>query len=56
VPSGTQSGEELGTIRERAGEAFDGAQSEQAVALFTEVALADDYADFLTIPAHQRMP
>jgi hypothetical protein len=28
-------GEELGTIREQAGEAFDGARSEQAVALFT---------------------
>jgi malate synthase len=27
-----------------------------AVALFSEVALADGYADFLTIPAYERMP
>jgi malate synthase len=26
------------------------------VALFKEVALADDYVDFLTIPAYERMP
>jgi hypothetical protein len=24
--------------------------------LFTEVALADNYAEFLTIPAYERMP
>jgi malate synthase len=49
-------GEELGKIRDQSGEAFDDARYEQAVALFTEVALADDYADFLTIPAYERMP
>jgi malate synthase len=49
-------GEELGKIREQSGDAFDDARYEQAVALFTEVALADDYADFLTIPAYERMP
>ena len=27
-----------------------------AVALFTEVALADDFVDFLTLPAYERMP
>ena len=32
------------------------ARYDQAVALFKEVALADDYADFLTIPAYERMP
>ena len=32
------------------------AQYGQAVALFTEVALADSFADFLTIPAYERMP
>ncbi|HUZ25700.1 MAG TPA: malate synthase A [Streptosporangiaceae bacterium] len=49
-------GEELTTIRGQAGAAFDQARYDQAVALFTEVALADDYADFLTIPAYERMP
>src|SRR6266851_3535107 len=49
-------GEELGLIREQYGAAFDPAQFDQAVALFKEVALADDYADFLTIPAYERMP
>jgi malate synthase len=49
-------GEELGLIREQYGAAFDPAQFDQAVALFKEVALADDYVDFLTIPAYERMP
>jgi malate synthase len=49
-------GEELGKIRDAAGPAFDEAGYEQAVALFKEVALADDYADFLTLPAYERMP
>jgi malate synthase len=49
-------GEELATIRNQAGDAYDAARYDQAVALFTEVALADDYADFLTIPAYERMP
>ncbi len=49
-------GEELATIREQAGPLFDAARYDEAVALFKEVALADDYADFLTIPAYERMP
>jgi malate synthase len=49
-------GEELTIIREQQGGAFDGAKYDEATALFTEVALADDYADFLTIPAYERMP
>jgi malate synthase len=49
-------GEELGKIRAAFGDAFDEAGYEQAVALFREVALADDYADFLTLPAYERMP
>src|SRR6516165_4173309 len=49
-------GEELGTIAEQAGAAFDAARYEQATALFKEVALADNYAEFLTIPAYERMP
>ncbi len=48
--------EELAKIHEQAGAAFDDARYEQAEALFKEVALADDYADFLTIPAYERMP
>ena len=27
-----------------------------AAALFTQVALADDYVDFLTLPAYEQMP
>jgi malate synthase len=48
--------EELVKIREQAGDSFDAARYGQAVALFTEVALADSFADFLTIPAYERMP
>jgi malate synthase len=49
-------GEELATIREQAGGALGQGYLDQAVALFREVALADDYADFLTLPAYERMP
>jgi malate synthase len=48
--------EELGTIREQLGTAYDEAQYDQATLLFTEVALADEYVDFLTLPAYERMP
>jgi malate synthase len=48
--------EELATIRQEAGAAFDAGRYDQAVSLFTEVALADDYAEFLTLPAYERMP
>src|SRR5487761_1881407 len=48
--------EELGKIRELAGDGFDAARYGQAVALFTEVALADSFAEFLTLPAYERMP
>jgi malate synthase len=49
-------GEELAAIRAQYGGAFDPAGFEAASALFTEVALADDYVEFLTIPAYERMP
>jgi malate synthase len=49
-------GEELATIREQAGDGPGAKFLDQAVSLFREVALADDYADFLTIPAYERMP
>ena len=48
--------EELTKIRAMTGDGFDAAKYGQAVALFTEVALADNFADFLTIPAYERMP
>ncbi len=48
--------EELVKIRELYGDSFDAARYGQAVALFTEVALADSFAEFLTLPAYERMP
>jgi malate synthase len=48
--------EELVKIHELAGDGFDAARYGQAVALFTEVALADTFAEFLTLPAYERMP
>lgn len=48
--------EELANIRESVGENFDTALYQRATELFTEVALADEYADFLTLPAYERMP
>jgi malate synthase len=48
--------EELAKIGEASGDGFDAAIYGQAVALFTEVALADTFAEFLTLPAYERMP
>jgi malate synthase len=48
--------EELVKISELAGTGFDAARYGQAVALFTEVALADSFAEFFTLPAYERMP
>ena len=48
--------EELGKVRDSAGDAFDTPRFDQAVTLFTEVALADDYVEFLTLPAYEEMP
>jgi malate synthase len=48
--------EELSKIRATTGAGFDAERYGQAVALFTEVALADNFAEFLTIPAYERMP
>jgi len=48
--------EELDAIAAQLREAFDEVQYEQARSLFTEVALADEYAEFLTLPAYERMP
>jgi malate synthase len=49
-------GEELATIRAELGDGYDESRYEQATSLFTEVALADQYVDFLTLPAYERMP
>ena len=49
-------GEELGKIQAQLGAGYDEIQYEQARSLFTDVALADDYIDFLTLPAYERMP
>jgi malate synthase len=48
--------QELTSIREQSPDTFDAERYGQAVALFTEVALADAFVDFLTIPAYERMP
>ncbi|WP_159939857.1 MULTISPECIES: malate synthase A [unclassified Nocardiopsis] len=48
--------EELAAIRQARGEHFDEELFAQATELFTEVALADEYVDFLTLPAYERMP
>jgi malate synthase len=49
-------GEELEKIRAASGTAFDDKLYAQAVTLFKEVALADEFIDFLTLPAYERMP
>ncbi|WP_119729443.1 malate synthase A [Thermomonospora amylolytica] len=48
--------EELAKIRAELGQAYDEPRYNQAVALFKEVTLADEYAEFLTTPAYERMP
>jgi malate synthase len=48
--------EELGKIQQLLGGSLDAARYGQAVALFTEVALADTFTEFLTLPAYERMP
>jgi malate synthase len=48
--------EELGKIQSAYGAAYDAAKFAEATGLFKDVALADDYADFLTLPAYEHMP
>jgi malate synthase len=48
--------EELGKIQALAADSFVASRYGQAVALFTEVALADGFTEFLTLPAYERMP
>jgi malate synthase len=48
---------EVAAIRDRLGEeAFSQGRWDDARATFTQMALADEYADFLTLPAYERMP
>jgi malate synthase len=48
--------EEMAAIAEARGDAFASGRWDDARALFTEMALADEYNDFLTLPAYERMP
>jgi malate synthase len=48
--------EEMDAIRAARGDAFASGRWDDARALFTEMALADEYPDFLTLPAYERMP
>ncbi|MGK5554972.1 malate synthase A [Actinomadura kijaniata] len=48
--------EELGKIRAELGEAFDQPGYNQAVELFKQVTLADEYQEFLTTPAYVHFP
>jgi malate synthase len=48
--------EELAKIADAYGAAYDAPKFTEAVGLFKDVALAEDYADFLTLPAYERMP
>jgi malate synthase len=49
--------EELDAIRKTTGEdVFAAGRWDDARSLFTEMALADDFAEFLTLPAYERMP
>jgi len=49
-------GDELAKIQAAYGDAYDAAKFAEATELFKNVALADDYADFLTLPAYEHMP
>jgi malate synthase len=48
--------EELAKIEMAFGDAYDAAKFAEATELFKDVALADDYAEFLTLPAYEHMP
>ncbi|MCZ2821786.1 malate synthase A [Modestobacter sp. VKM Ac-2977] len=48
--------EEVAAIAEAKGDAYSSGRWDDARALFTEMALGDEYNDFLTVPAYERMP
>jgi malate synthase len=45
--------EEHGTIRAELGDGYDDRNFETAFRVLEQVALADDYVDFLTLPAYE---
>jgi len=49
--------DEMASIERTVGEdAFADGRWDDARALYTEMAISDEYADFLTLPAYERMP
>ena len=48
--------EEMAKIAEAKGDADANGRWDEARATFAEMALAETYADFLTLPAYERMP
>jgi malate synthase len=48
--------EEMQAISQARGDAFPSGRWDDARALFLEMAVADEYSDFLTLPAYERMP
>ena len=48
--------EEMAKIADAKGDAFSDGRWDDARATFTEMALAETYPDFLTLPAYERMP
>ncbi len=48
--------EELDKLRTALGDAYPTARAAQAQKIFNQVALADDFAEFLTLPAYEQLP
>ena len=48
--------EAMASIEEQVGDAFGSGRWADARGLFTDMALSEEYADFLTVPAYERMP
>jgi malate synthase len=48
--------DEMAAIEKSRGDAFSSGRWDDARSLFVETSLADDYPDFLTLPAYARMP
>ena len=48
--------EEVAKIEESGAESYAEGRWDDACSLFTEMALADDFEDFLTLPAYEQMP
>ena len=48
--------EDMQSIEQSRGDAFASGRWDEARSLFVETSLADEYPDFLTLPAYARMP